>query len=382
MPLHKQIVLPLFALAVVLAVGCSEERLQPSGDVVKIGVIGPFSGPDQAVGESGMQGVELAIELQPLLDNGDRIELVKLDDRSLPESCHDAYDQMDDLNIAGVLVLSRSSSVLALSPRARLHRIPIIATIASHPELTETNPHLIQLTLDDAFQGAAAAMFLRDEMFLRRGAIIGEPTDIHARALADEFAAQFKSANGTIVDYLPLSGDGTNITATLAAWQQHDVEFIYAPVQAHRLLQLMRALRSLDWNPAVMAGDGALAELSLEYPTELGLAEGMLATDLYGGKPQRTTFGQKLHELYKDSGEESGSIFTVLGGEGTALLIHALNRTPPGYASQAVQRQLRLISGFEAYGGALSVGSDGKVIRPVDIGTIKQGQLKSLVRVY
>jgi branched-chain amino acid transport system substrate-binding protein len=382
MPVHKQIMLPLLAIAVVFATGCAEEILQPSGNVVRIGVIGPFSGPDSAVGESGMQGVELTVASQPLLNNGDRIELVKMDDRSLPEACRDAYDQMDDLDIAGVLVLSRSSSALALAPRARIHRIPIIATIASHPELTKNNPHLIQLTLDDAFQGAAAAMFLRDEMFLRRGAIMGEPADLHARALADEFAAQFKNAKGTIVEYLPLHGDGTNITASLAAWQRDDVEFIYAPVQAHRLLQLKRALLALDWDPVVMAGNGTLAEMSLEYPTEMALAEGILATDLYSRQQQRTRFGQKLHELYKASGEELGSIFTVLGSEGTALLIHALNRTPPGYASQAVQRQLRLINGFEAYGGTISVGSDGQVIRPVYIGTIKRGRLQSLVRVY
>jgi branched-chain amino acid transport system substrate-binding protein len=382
MPLHKKIVLPLLALAVVFAAGCAEEVLQPSGDVVRIGVIGPFSGPDKAMGESGMQGVKLALELQPLLDNGDRIELVKLDDHSLPESCRDAYEQMDDLDIASVLVLSRSSSVLALAPRARLHHIPIIATIASHPELTETNPDLIQLTLDDAFQGSAAAMFLRDELFLRRGAIIGDPTDIHARALADEFAAQFKSANGKIVEYLLLNDNGTNITATLATWQRHGVEFIFAPVQAHHLLELMRALRRLDWNPVVMAGDGTLAEISLEYPAELGLAEGILATYLYSRQQPHTRFGQRLHALYKARGEESGSVFTILGAEGTALLITALNRTPPGYDHRDVQRQLRQINGFEGFSGTVSIGSNGKVIRPVYIGTIKRGKFENLVRVY
>ena len=124
----------LACLAIALC-GCADHELEPSGKVVRVGVIGPLSGPDETVGLSGLQGVELALGLQTHLDNGDRIELVKRDDRGDPELCAAAYDEMDDLDIAAILVLSRSNSALELSRRARTHRIPIVATVASHPDL-------------------------------------------------------------------------------------------------------------------------------------------------------------------------------------------------------------------------------------------------------
>ena len=73
----------LACLAIALC-GCADHELEPSGKVVRVGVIGPLSGPDETVGLSGLQGVELALGLQTHLDNGDRIELVKRDDRGAP----------------------------------------------------------------------------------------------------------------------------------------------------------------------------------------------------------------------------------------------------------------------------------------------------------
>lgn len=372
----------LGCLVMLLHAGCADPPPRPSGNIVKLGVIGPFSGPDAAVGASGYEGVELAVGLEPLLKNGDRIELVKIDDQSSPKLCIEAYDQLSDLDVAAVLLLSRSNSALALAPRARVHRIPIIATIASHPDLTEKNPHLIQLSFDDAFQGSVAAMYLRDDMLLRRAAIIGEPADIHARSLADEFARQFAEANGTIVEYLPLNGIGTNLTEKLSEWRQQRADVIYAPVQSHLLLDILRGLRTLHWDPVVMAGDGVLSEMLLKYPDEVALTEGIIATVTYSSRVPRTAFGQRLQASYLETHNQSGSIFTVLGGEGAALIMEALNRADNGDAARDIQKQLRSINGFEAFSGILSIGSNGKVIRPVYVSTVKQGKLEFLVRVY
>ena len=108
----------------------------------------------------------------------------------------------------------------------------------------------------------------------------------------------------------------------------------------------------------------------------------MLATVTYSSRVQPTAFGRRLQASYLEAHNQSGSIFTVLGGEGVALLREALNRVENGYAPRDIQQQLRSINGFEAFSGLLSIGSNGKVIRPVYVSTISQGKLEFLARVY
>ncbi|MGW8161851.1 MAG: ABC transporter substrate-binding protein, partial [Desulfobulbales bacterium] len=77
-------------IAAVLLIGiifltCScrqqEKQVPPSGMVVKIGVIAPMSGPDKQSGESALYGIRTALQLQPYLKNGDKVELVIVDNR-------------------------------------------------------------------------------------------------------------------------------------------------------------------------------------------------------------------------------------------------------------------------------------------------------------
>jgi branched-chain amino acid transport system substrate-binding protein len=370
-------------LLVVLAVGCRRPERVASGRVVRVGVIGPLTGADAQVGKSGLLGVELALGLRPLLANGDTVELVVLDDGSTPEGCADAYKEMSERDVVAVLVLSRSGSALELEHRARVYRLPIIAAIASHPELTEGNSYAVQLCPDDRFQGSVAAMFLRDEMLFTRAVVVDDPSDVHAAALAEAFARKFDDATGLVVGRFAFSAaTRTNLVGHLEQWREEKVRLVYAPLQAHRLLEIMRGMKELDWHPTVMAGDGALSEIMLEHREELPLVEGLVATDTHGGESYRTPFGQAIWAAYQAQDIELGTTFTVLGAEGMSLLLEALDHVDPNGDSRDLLEQLRAIDNFEGFTGTLSVGEDGRVIRPVYVNTIREGHLDCLVRVY
>ena len=63
--------------------GCDQKpAITPSGKTIKVGIIAPFSGPFLSYGKDGLKGIETAMQLQPYLQNGDRIELVVIDDEN------------------------------------------------------------------------------------------------------------------------------------------------------------------------------------------------------------------------------------------------------------------------------------------------------------
>ena len=74
----------LFSLLSLLN-GCNQEAdIRPSGKVIKVGIIAPFSGSDLAKGKEGLKGMKTALQLQPYLYNGHGVELVHENDKDDP----------------------------------------------------------------------------------------------------------------------------------------------------------------------------------------------------------------------------------------------------------------------------------------------------------
>ena len=373
----------LMFLLISMAVGCDSERvIEPSGKTVKIGVIAPLSGDDEDTGKSGLEGVKVAVSLQPYLDNGDKIELVVLDDKSLPPETSDAFDSMQHNKVAGVLLLSRSNSALAMAKKNRWMKTPVIATIASHPQLMDYSSYIVQLSFDDAFQGRVAAMFMRDELLLDRAVVISYAEDAHSSFLAEKFIMQFKSTQGVVLNHIVLSEQETPLHDQLLSAKSSGAQLLYIPVQSGFVLRIARVLKELNWKPVLMTSDGVLSEVILKHKDELAMLDGMMATDMHSSMLSKTEFGKGVTEVFYEQKRKRGSTFTILGSEGAAVLINALNRATAPYEPQDVKKELNRTSDFEGFSGTISIDEDGKAIRPVYVNIIKAGKLDLVVKVY
>ena len=102
--------------------------------------------------------------MQPLLDNGDRIEIVFKDDQDDPERSVRALKELvENEKVSAVLTFSSSGPVLAMAKVADIYRTPILAALATHPEVTQTSEFVSQVCFDNQLQGKVAALFVRDE---------------------------------------------------------------------------------------------------------------------------------------------------------------------------------------------------------------------------
>ena len=99
----KSILLLICSVFIIIAAAGCENDVQPisTGKPVKVGVIGPLSGPDKEWGANGLAGIKTALKLQPLLNNGSKIELVIKDDQNNPELTRQALAKLaeDDVLI-------------------------------------------------------------------------------------------------------------------------------------------------------------------------------------------------------------------------------------------------------------------------------------------
>lgn len=355
--------------------------ITPSGNSVKIGVIGSFSGDESHMGESGLRGIKTAIAIQPLLINGDRVELVIRDDASSPASIGRIIKELVAEEVAAILLLSRSEIALELTASIEVLNIPVIATVATHPDLTHANNLLIQLSFNDNLQGTVAAMFARDELLAERAAVFSQPASPHSKHLADTFMRTFENAGGQIVAHTKLGDTPIDLPATLEWLKQQKTDIMYLPVQTEALLNLAQTAQGIDWGAQSIGSDGLLSHFLLTQKEHINLIDGIMATDVYSSEMLVTATGKKAIATYNSLFDDIGTTFAALGAEGMILLEKVINTCPEPADSQCLLDTLHSGITFEGFMSTITITADGKAVRPVYINAIQDGKLTFIAKV-
>ena len=84
--------------------------------------------------------METAMQLQPYLQNGDRIELIMENDKDEPALTVKSLKKLVEKDkVSAIITFSSSSPVLAMAKIADDYKTPILAALATHPDITENN---------------------------------------------------------------------------------------------------------------------------------------------------------------------------------------------------------------------------------------------------
>ena len=137
----------ILAAALCLAAGCiaptSRLHYDPAGqDAVKIAVILPLSGPNQAYGRRILDGVALAAdELNngPGID-GRPVELLTYDTQSNPDTAAERVREAVRDGAVAAVAGYNSTELDAMDGVLRRRRLPAITPMATIDGLTEQNP--------------------------------------------------------------------------------------------------------------------------------------------------------------------------------------------------------------------------------------------------
>ena len=366
--------------------GCEQTPppIEPSGNIVKVGVIGSFSGPHKAWGNKGLQGIKAAQKLTPYHDNGDKIELIVEDDRDSPTHVIEVLKKLvKEDQVSAILMLSDSDPVLAVSRISEQYiRTPVLALVATHPAITQRNSLISQLVLDNKFQATVAALFVRDELLIDRVAVFSNPNSANSTYLADEFERQFKSVNGEISDRIVLSKKNINHSEIIQEVRSKNPQLLYLPINAADLIAFSKEAKKINWAPIAMSSDGMLANVMAAHEDEIARVEGFMATDFFGFDLPTTPFGKEVLKTYISLYGDNATTHSGLGAEGYTLLINAMNRCDKPANKACINKMIRSTDNFTGIQKKISIGRDGKAKRPLIVNSVVGGELEYVAIVY
>lgn len=173
-----------------------------AAEPIRIGEVEPLTGKEAAFGQSSHHGILLAVEEINARGGvlGRPLQLVTEDNQSRPgESATITKKLISRDRVVAVLNGGTSAQCLESAPVCQLARVPLIATTATNPQVTERGNHVFRTCFIDSFQGEVLAKFAFHSLGARRVALLTSVSSTFSVGLAKVFREAFTRLGGEIV---------------------------------------------------------------------------------------------------------------------------------------------------------------------------------------
>ncbi|WP_236729185.1 ABC transporter substrate-binding protein, partial [Campylobacter coli] len=152
---------------------------------VKLGVVLPLSGATAAYGQSALEGIKLANEMQSTLANGDKINLVVLDTKGDKiESASAATRLVNQDKVLGLIGEMVTANTLQVMRIAEENKVPLIAPAATGDKLLENKLYSSRVCFMDSFQGSSLAKYAFEKLNHKKAVIVVDQSTDYSLGLA------------------------------------------------------------------------------------------------------------------------------------------------------------------------------------------------------
>ncbi len=230
--------------------------------VIKIGHVGPVSGPQAHYGKDNENGARMAIEelnTQNIVINGKKIkwELQAEDDAADPKQGTAAAQKLCDAKVAGVVGHLNSGTTIPASKVYNDCGIPHVTGAATNPALTKPGYNTTyRIIANDNALGAGLAHYAADALKLKRIAVIDDRT-AYGQGVADVFKNTAKKAGVQIVDEQFTTDKATDFMAILTAIKSKNPDGVFFGGMDPQAGPMLRQMEQLGMaNVKYFGGDG------------------------------------------------------------------------------------------------------------------------------
>ena len=311
----KKLLAILLAMVMVLSLAaCGGNANSGSGEsadtaAIKIGGIGPTSGPAAIYGQATQHGAEIAVEEINAL-GGIQFELNWQDDEHDPEKSVNAYNTLKDWGMQVLVGTTTTGPSVAVSAETNADRIFELTPSASSVDViggqTDGIPrkdNVFQMCFTDPNQGVASAQYISEQGLGSKIAVIYNNGDAYSTGLYNKFAAEAENVGLEIVSVTTFTDDTANdFSVQLNDAKNAGADLVFLPIYYTPASLILAQANDMGYAPKFFGVDGMDGILTMDG-FDTTLAEGvMLLTPFNADATDEKTvsFVQKYQERYGD----------------------------------------------------------------------------------
>lgn len=229
--------------------------------IVKIGHVGPITGPNAHLGKDNENGARMAIEelnAKGLTIDGKKIkfELQAEDDASDPKQANAAATKLVDAKVAAVIGHLNSGTTIPASKIYSDAGIPQISPSATNPKYTQQGfKTAFRVVANDAQLGSVLGKYAAVTLKGKNIAVVDDRT-AYGQGVADEFAKGAKASGAKIVATQYTTDKSTDFNAILTSIKSKKPDILFFGGMDAVGGPMLRQMKQLGLNSKFMGGDG------------------------------------------------------------------------------------------------------------------------------
>src|ERR1700726_2279010 len=191
-----------------------------SQDTIKIGEFGSLTGDNASFGISQNNGVQMAVEEINAAGGvlGKKIELNSEDNQTKQgETTTIARKLISQDHVSAIIGEVASSKSLEAAPICQASKIPLLATAATNPAVTQTGDYVFRVCFTDDFQAVVIARFVLETLQKKKAAFMTDVKQDYSVGLTKIAKEYLEKNGGEIVKEQSYSSDDKDFRAQLTA---------------------------------------------------------------------------------------------------------------------------------------------------------------------
>ena len=282
------------------AAAAAGESTAASGEVFKIGGIGPVTGAAAVYGLAVKNGAQIAVD-EINADggiNGYQIDFQVQDDEHDAEKSVNAYNTLKDWGMQMLMGTVTSAPCVAVADKTMADNMFQITPSGSSVECAQ-NPNVFRVCFSDPDQGAASATYIAENKLADKIAVIYDSSDVYSSGIYEKFASEAANHGLDIVAAEAFTADSNKDFSTqLQKAKDAGADLVFLPIYYTEASLILNQANTMGYAPKFFGCDGMDGILQVDnFDTKL--AEGlMLLTPFAADADDELT--QKFVTAYKE----------------------------------------------------------------------------------
>ena len=286
-------------------VGCGNSGSTASGDVFKIGGIGPTTGDAASYGIAVKNGIQIAVDEINAAGgiNGYQVDYKFEDDECDADKSVNAYNVLKDWGMQMLIGSPTSGCSVAVSAETANDNMFQLTPSGSSTNCT-ANDNVFRVCFSDPNQGKASANFIANNKLATKIAVIYDSSSEYSSGIYASFAQQAAENNLEVTASAFTSDNKTDFSVQLQSAKENGAELVFLPIYYQEASAILSQADTMGFDTLWFGCDGIDGILKGVENWDTTLAEGvMLLTPFAADAKDDLTqnFVRKYVDAYKET---------------------------------------------------------------------------------
>lgn len=270
-----------------------------SGDVLKIGGIGPLTGGAAVYGIGVKNAAQLAVEEINAAGGiaGMTVEFNFQDDEHDAEKAVNAYNTLKDWGMEMLMGTVTSTPCIAVAAETAADNMFQLTPSGSAVDCI-AGDNAFRICFSDPNQGIASAQYIGENKLAAKVAVIYDSSDVYSSGIYEKFASEAKDQGFEVVAAEAFTAESkTDFTVQLQKAKDSGAELVFLPIYYTEATLILTQANTMGFAPQFFGSDGLDGILTMEN-FDTSLAENVMLLTPFAADAQ-DDLTKKFVEAYQ-----------------------------------------------------------------------------------